>query len=162
MEKIKVHSVVDLITNSSTTIFTDYLGSVKVFKELVTEFIKVAGMETTFDDMFIVKVMGSDYCYDRYFDRLDDDDEEINDPFLIAYMAEENWQNRNKMFDDLFNDVINDIIEKPQWMIEAEEYDDETYPDNELIIIAKDKKYTELAEKFVKFIKSPDNEGSYQ
>jgi len=50
--KLKIHSVVDLITNSSTEIFINSEDSIPAFKELMNEIIKSFNLELKLDDMF--------------------------------------------------------------------------------------------------------------
>lgn len=55
--KIKLHSVVDVITNSSTVIYTYQNGSIEPAKELINEMIKLAGIEgKTADDLFTFEI----------------------------------------------------------------------------------------------------------
>ncbi len=51
MIKCKFHSIVDVITNSSTVIFT-YQNSVSASKELVAEILKMSGSSLSPDDVF--------------------------------------------------------------------------------------------------------------
>ena len=75
--KIKVHSSVDLITNSSTTIFTFSEGSVDAVKELVNEMLKVFNEPyKKFDDIFYAGVFA------EYYDCYDENDEEVYVKFL--------------------------------------------------------------------------------
>lgn len=51
--KIKVHSVVDVITNSSTVIYTQAdEGTIKSLKEMINALLKIGGSELTADDLF--------------------------------------------------------------------------------------------------------------
>jgi len=54
--KLSVHSVIDLITNSSTEIFVDFSNSIKPVKELVNEFLKVQESDKTCDDIFDIRI----------------------------------------------------------------------------------------------------------
>jgi hypothetical protein len=54
--KINLHSVIDLITNSSTEIYTYSSGSLAACKEMINEFFKVAGIEKTCDDIFELSI----------------------------------------------------------------------------------------------------------
>lgn len=52
---IPIHSIVDLITNSSTEIFVSFKkDSVKVIKDLIQEIIKSTGSDKKVDDLFTV------------------------------------------------------------------------------------------------------------
>ncbi len=50
--KINLHSIIDLITNSSTEIYTFSGGSISACKEMVDEFFKALGIDKTCDDVF--------------------------------------------------------------------------------------------------------------
>ena len=130
--KIKLHSSVDLITNSSTVIFTYSDGSLAAVKELVNEMLKVFGKEETFDDIFWAKVLPDNY----------DDEQEIP----------ENWK-------ELEIQYIKDEIEEQEWMKNREQYD--YYTGNTLNLIPKDEKYSELANKLLKYLYSTGHEAVY-
>jgi len=53
MDKIKINSITDLITNSSTTIYTYSECSVDVFKSVVNEMLLLCGRGKTCDDISI-------------------------------------------------------------------------------------------------------------
>jgi hypothetical protein len=66
--KIKIHSVVDVITNSSTTIYTQAdEGTISSVKDMVNALLKIGGSELTADDLFTFSLVGgddeSDYGY---------------------------------------------------------------------------------------------------
>ena len=76
MLKVKIHSMVDVITNSSTVIYT-YQDSVKEAKELVQEVLSLSGIpDMTPDDVFYYGVFCDDdiYC-DCVSDHISDNDE---------------------------------------------------------------------------------------
>jgi len=52
MIKIKLHSLIDLITNSSTEIYTYSSASIEACKNMVDEFFKMTGVNKTCDDVF--------------------------------------------------------------------------------------------------------------
>lgn len=52
-----VHSVIDVITNSSTEIYTFQDGSVEPIKELLTEVLGLCNIAGTVDDYFYVKLL---------------------------------------------------------------------------------------------------------
>lgn len=58
---IKVHSFVDVITNSSTVIYVQSTEStVKTAKELIEKLLKVAGVTKSVDELFDVYIEHSD------------------------------------------------------------------------------------------------------
>jgi hypothetical protein len=136
--KLKIHSGVDLITNSSTTIFTYSNGSVEPLKNLINEMLKVFGKTETFDDIFHVEL----FCDEDYY--LDHSGEE----------APDNYDELEK----LKKSILRGEIEKPKWMKDIDE-DEETSTSIELGV--KDDKYKELAEKLVEFLYSTDHEAVY-
>ena len=59
--KINLHSVIDLITNSSTEIYTYSEGSVAACKEMINEFLKVMNIyDKTCDDLFELSIDSND------------------------------------------------------------------------------------------------------
>ena len=66
--KLKIHSFVDLITNSSTTIFTNSHKSLNAVKELIDESLKLFGIDKKFDDLFYANVFcENEYPYFEYY-----------------------------------------------------------------------------------------------
>lgn len=136
MVKIPVHSIIDLITNSSTEIFVHSENSLKPCKELINEFLKVfnVGQDTslhglTCDDIFDISIevdksSAQDYK-DYYMDDVDEED--------------------IKKFDDY-------IEGKGKCPSFVENYHLETY----LVLKAKDPKYSKLGELFKTFLYSPE------
>ena len=75
MQKIKIHSMTDLITNSSTTIYTHSEDSPAALEALVNEFFNSVGMTLKCSDVFNFKVeKNQDQYYDMLIDSLDEDD----------------------------------------------------------------------------------------
>ena len=132
--KIKLHSSVDLITNSSTVIFTYSDGSLSAVKDLVNEMLKVFGREETFDDIFYAQVLPDDY----------NEDNELP----------ENYK-------ELEVQYIKGEIEKQDWMENSERYDYYS-GDTSLYIIPKDEKYSELANKLLKYLYSTSHVATYE
>lgn len=136
--KIKLHSSVDLITNSSTVIFTYSEGSLQAVKELVNEMLKVFGKkifeeDETFDDIFYAAVLPEEY----------DEDQELPD----------NWE-------ELEIQYIKGEIPKQDWMKNSE-YDEYMERDTTLKLIPKDEKYSELSKKLIQYLYSTSHEASY-
>ena len=131
--KLKVHSVVSLITNSSTELYTFYDGCIEPLKELIDEFLKLSGVDKKCDDLFVINVFLNDF--DDYGEFIPDD------------------------VDSLIDDIQEGKVEKPQWMFDREE---ENERGNCLYITRKDDKYRFLVEKLYKFIISPTTTVSYE
>lgn len=70
MIKIKLHSLIDLITNSSTEIYTYSSGSLQACKDMVDEFFKIVGINKTCDEVFDLKLdEGTENCgSEGYYD----------------------------------------------------------------------------------------------
>jgi hypothetical protein len=139
--KFNYHSLVDVITNSSTTIYTNSDGCVGPAKELIQEFLKTMNIDKDVNDIFYFdSFMDKDY----YLDDLGEiDDEEV---------------------DELLQKIASKEIEKPQWMIGLETQkseDDECGYDSELYIFPKEEKYEKLAKALKRFLYSTDHEAIY-
>ena len=147
--KIKIHSTVDIITNSSTVIFTYQGDSVEPVKELIDEILKLSGTKNEdgtqmkADDCFYFGVF---LCDDDSYLEGDDCPEDMDD----------------KSFEKLKLQILKGETERPDWMTNREEQDNEGYTDStNLEIMAKDKKYSKLAEKLLGYLNSPTHEASY-
>jgi hypothetical protein len=148
--KIKLHSSVDLITNSSTVIFTYSGGSLSAVKDLVNEMLKVFGKTETFDDIFYADVFCEDL--DTY---LEDD--------LYSNFIEENENEAVSDIKVLVDDILTGKVERPKWMDEVEEEEsrcDYFTPETALYLKAKDEKYNELANKLLKYLNSQTHEAT--
>lgn len=65
---MKIQSISDVITNSSSEIFTIYRGGdFKAIKELVNELLKLADSNKTFDDLFYIKIQVTEDAEEEYF-----------------------------------------------------------------------------------------------
>lgn len=147
--KLNLHSVVDLITNSSTVIFT-YQDSVKQTKDLVNEILKLLGTtDKTADDIFYYGVFIDDYY--RY----------LESPNFIM---PEGITDAVKYFRSLQLSILKGEIEKPQWMDEVEDNMQDYYewaPSRTLHLIAKDEKYEPLANKIKLLLDSVSADGGF-
>lgn len=146
MEKIKIHSVVDVITNSSTTIYTYSDGSLEPLKELINEILLVFERPEKFDDILVAGVFFEDYykySESKYFPK----DIDVDD--------------YDKYIENLIKDILMGNIEKPSWMIKIEEDADDYRPGTFLTIIAKDPKYNKLIFKLLQFLYSTEQEADY-
>lgn len=64
---MKIQSISDVITNSSSEIFTIYRrGDFKTIKEIVDELLKLAGSDKTFDDLFELKIWTTEEADEDY------------------------------------------------------------------------------------------------
>ena len=139
--KLKLHSSVDLITNSSTVIFTYSGGSLQAVKELVNEMLKVFGETKTFDDLFYAEVFAEEnYVYSEF--------EEFPEGTDLKKLIE---------------NILTGKETKPEWMKKAEENDsccDYYCPTTTLCLKAKDEKYSELSNKLLSYLYSTDHEAT--
>jgi len=129
MVKIPMHSVIDLITNSSTEIFTYSENSLEPAKELINEILKLQGVDKTCDDVFDLSIQFDEYGLDQYIE----------------------FENYDRDIDG--DEIRKQILEgnKPDWF---EDYHVET----NLVIEPKDEAYANLAELMVKFLYSPSHD----
>jgi hypothetical protein len=133
--KPSIHSITDLITNSSTTIFTRSDDSLKACKDLIDEFLKTFGINKTCDDLFNLVVLFEDnWSYD--------------------YNLPENVS--KEQFDKLYKDVKQGKEQKPDWFYDIEKSKDES--STTLFITAKEEKYKHIADKLEKFLYSTSSD----
>lgn len=158
--KLKIHSTVDLITNSSTVIFTYSEGSLPTLKQLVNEMLKSFDKIETFDDIFYAEVFLED-CY-KYFETEKAIVEELEEDGKSIF-DELSWTEQASLLENIKLQVLKGEIEKPEWMVQAENsynYDDYR-PDTILEILPKYDKYEALAKRLTNFLYSTDHEASY-
>jgi hypothetical protein len=147
--KIKLHSVTDLVTNSSTPIYTFSEASEFAFKELVTEFFKTISLDKTCDEVFSVAVLPGEWYYHR------------------DWLAKNGTEEVHKLlkelkydgFDDLMRKIAMKEVPEPKWYKEVMKAVDteDIRGGTTLNITAKDPKYEKLAELFKKFLYSTDS-----
>lgn len=148
--KIKLHSSVDLITNSSTVIFTYSEGSLKAVKDLVNEMLKVFGKTETFDDIFYAEVfLDEDYYY-------------LESDSCPEELTSGDWKQNQDNFAKFKLGILKGEIEKPQWMKNVEESENYDYyrASTSLELCAKDEKYSDLANALLKYLYSTDHEAT--
>lgn len=151
MIKIALHSVTDLITNSSTVIFTYSQGCLQPLKDMMAEIAKTFGITKSFDEMFDAVILTDDEeQYVRYIEELDEEDypEGVTPETDICA---------------LYQDVIKGRVSKPDWFKNVEESEDQyTYysPSTNLYLIPKDEQYVKLGNAILKFLYSTDHEAT--
>lgn len=141
--KFKMHSATDLITNSSTTIYTYSGSSPNACKEMINAFFSAFGINLTCDDAFtLLVIMNDSYHYENWLNSSGCDVDGDVDAFISK--------------------VENGEVEKPKWMFEAENYCERegTGTGTSLCIIAKKPEYEDLAQKIGKFLYSTHAEES--
>lgn len=144
---MKIHSIVDVITNSSTVIYTYQEDSIEPAKELVNEMLKLSGItDKIADDIFCFNVLYNlEVLHDLYHDNIDP---EYND-------------NYDKIDSYITNCIQNNNI--PNWMIPNDSnYSGYDLPrSTELYITVKEPQYQNLADKLLIFLNSPNMESRY-
>lgn len=79
--KVSLHSIVDVITNSSTEIFINVnSNTVKVFKKFIEKILTASGIKKSADDLFDFEFNVNGY----YYDDENDEDVEINETFPMS------------------------------------------------------------------------------
>jgi len=138
--RILVHSITDLITNSSTVIFTYSDGSAKAAEEMINAIFESFGIDKTFDEVFKTAILCNSEVYSEFSD------------------APENVD-----IEQLYEDVKTGKVEKPNWFIDAET-DESHYdyysPSTYLYLIPQKEEYKELAESVKNFLYSTDHEAT--
>lgn len=156
VQTIKIHSVVDVITNSSSVIYTFSGSAIKPLKELFTEIFKLIGDPQHVDDVFdIVAIPESYVLYDHFVDFVEDLDPEW--PFYERYkkICEMTPPSRQE------SELVNLFAEKYKRGIKEDWMDVGEDGGTKLKIFVKDEKYNELANKAIKFLYSTDHESIY-
>jgi len=135
MFKLNIHSIVDVITNSSTVIYT-FQDNVEEAKELLQEVLNLVGNKEKVDDVFYIDTFLEEE--EIYLDYL---------PEMDSYHRE--YPEREKLFETIKEDIFTGKMKKPEWMKECEEE-----KPTSLHIVPKNGKYEELAKKTLKFLNS--------
>jgi hypothetical protein len=137
--KLKIHSVIDLITNSSTEIFTRSNNSLEACKEMLNEILALLNIEKKCDDIFCLNVL-------------------LDGVWLYEYEAEKHNLTK-KDCKKLIEDIVCGKEEKPQWFIDVETSYDQN--DTTLHIHSKDPKYENLISLINKFLYSTESGERY-
>ena len=141
-----IHSIVDLITNSSTTVFIVAKEStIKAVKELIDQLLELGGCRQRADDLFSFKLE----C-DRYQDWLSEETMANTD-----YDESLGWKERNVICKEALAQVLASE-DKPDWFKTEEEWltsneECDEYHDISLIVTAKEGE-AELAAKVARLL----------
>jgi hypothetical protein len=146
--KFNLHSIVDVITNSSTVIYTIQKDT-EVVKQLVAEVLELMGRtDLTPDDVFTYNTSVDDYYYvDRAYDEeLPEDiyDEEgiINDHKLENYVEK----------------FLSGEIEKPEW---AKNIENSSEMSVYMSLTPKSEEFAKLGQRIISVLNSTDYEEGY-
>jgi len=143
MIKIPIHSCTDLITNSSTVIFTYSESAEPAMVEMINEVFRTFGIDKKCEDVFDTVVLTESYRYSE------------SDHVPEGMSSEE--------VDKLVEDVATCKVPKPEWFKEVEGKEDSwSYytPDTHLHIIPKKEEYRQLAGLINTFLYSTDHEAT--
>jgi hypothetical protein len=103
MIKIKIHSVVDVITNSSTVIYTYQDGSEKPVRELIEEIFKLSNITENIDDVFEFGLEGG------FEDENDRDDDRLEpDTYLIIKTKDSKYEYLSNLIERVLNSITAD------------------------------------------------------
>jgi hypothetical protein len=153
--KIKLHSFTDLITNSSTVIYTYSDGCIKPLENMINEILTTFNIEEKCNDMFHITVLCDKFSY-LESDEDEDEDEEVSSNNKTSLCKDK------ESFDKLWEDIISGKVKKPDWFLKVEEkesyngYQTSTY----LHIFPKQEKYTKIAKLIKKFLYSTGHEAT--
>jgi len=169
--KLNFHSVVDVITNSSTVIYTYQDGCEKPAKELINEMLKLSGeSEKKADDIFYFGVFCDenrymDFINEEYdYDDGSETDELSNIPALEGEWGSNEYKKsesaRQLWFENLQLSIAKGEVEQPDWMNRAEEGRDYGWkPSTYLVLYPKEEKYIEFGRKIAKLLDGVDADG---
>jgi len=150
-KKIPIHSITDLITNSSTTIFTYSKGSEKALYEMIDEIFNIFGINKKCEDVFNAIILCEEsYNYSEYISDLD----ESEYPEGITKETD---------IEQLYEDVKNGKINKPDWFNDVESREDSYScftPSTYLYLNTKSDEYAKLANLVTNFLYSTDHDAT--
>ena len=155
--KIRLHSMTDLITNSSTVIYTYSDASLEACRNMIDEIFLTFGIDKKCDDVFSLSV--TMHSNDAYRDAIDGmEPEEI--PEELRGLS---YREMDAALDKYLDRIALGEIKKPKWMEDVEKgrgYSDYR-PSTDLNIVPKAPEYQKLADLIDKFLYSTDHESSY-
>jgi len=142
--KIPIHSTTDLITNSSTVIFTYSESSESAVVQMIDEVFAAFDIDKKCEDVFDTVVLTDKYRYG----------EGAPEGFFLS--------------DQLYDDVLAGKTPKPDWFNDVESFPDHidqgSYdyysPSTYLHLIPKKEEYKKLATLIKKFLYSTDHEAT--
>jgi hypothetical protein len=159
---ITIHSITDLITNSSTTIYTHSDRSPKTMVDMIDGIFRVFGIDKKCDDVFdlSVELRDAEDISERVIDYLCDEPSTVPEDFYDQDVDEDLL---NKL-DNLYNDIYENDTKKPDWLVAAEKaiIDNMDYvPSTVLQITAKQPEYEELCDLITSFLYSTSHSAGY-
>ena len=148
--KIPIHSLIDLITNSSTEIFVHSESSLQPCKDLIDELLVVWGMPgQKWNDLFDLKIEKDlsqlESWLEYYVYENGDEPEELEE---IVGTDKDISKKAKKLSDYLSNNPA------PQWLEDMDGFD--YHIGSNLVITAKKPEYKKFADLLEKFLYSSD------
>lgn len=155
MIKLAIHSITDLVTNSSTVIYTYSEGSLKALEEMIDEFFKTFGVNKKCKDVFGLYVTLDDPA-----GHLDDIDEEDSPEFNDL-----DWKQKQEYIDKTIKKVALGEIPEPIWLTKLNDHGNHSYdnfpPATTLYIVPRAPEYEKLAKLVSKFLYSTKSDGGF-
>ena len=156
--ELKIHSIVSLITNSSTVLYTDSRKSVDAVKDVIREIFKLHNIHKKVEDVFAISLEIDDFdeaVYQYINDNYEDFGIEYNDKLdePDKYISEKS----NELTDKYIEDIKSGKMEMFDWMNDIVQ----NTTNNWIVITAKDKEYEYLAVLLRKLIYSVDVDEKY-
>jgi hypothetical protein len=153
--KIKLHSMTDLITNSSTVIYTYSEASKEACEKMIDAIFETFGIDKKCSDVFTLSISTNDI--DEYICESDPDDDTPED-----MLNDDECFNSDKV-SKLLDDIESGAVEQPEWLTKKIERisNGRDYPlETTLIITPKDEKYNKMAKLVSSFLYSPNHEAT--
>jgi hypothetical protein len=152
--KIKLHSMTDLITNSSTVIYTYSEASKEACEKMIDAIFETFGIDKKCSDVFTLSIATENI--DEYICESDPDDDTPDD-----MLDDDGDCFDSDKVSKLLEDIESGAVEQPEWLTNKIESisDSRDYPlETTLIITPKDEKYNKMAELVSSFLYSTDHE----
>jgi len=156
--KIPFHSMIDLITNSSTEIFVDSENSIEPAKAVMAELLKLNHSLKTVDEIFTFTVEEDlEVLADVLSEHLGDYDEET---YNELGLEKANYKESYDICEKYAKDIQDGKIEKPDYLDDMLN-DNEYNIDSKLVITSNDPKYDHFLILLETFLYSPEYQEGY-
>lgn len=152
--RIKLHSMTDLITNSSTVIYTYSDASLGACRDMIDEAFRVLGVDKKCDDVFTLFITSDVYYYDIC-------DTEPTDDTPKEFVGEDGEFISDKV-EELLKQIKNGLT-PPEWLNKiVKKIDDRRdYPtENTLVVKAKAPEFEKLSDLIKAFLYSTHHEAT--
>jgi hypothetical protein len=156
--KIRMHSITDLITNSSTVIYTYSDANLGACREMIDAIFHAFGVDKKCDDVFGLAIEYEDD--DFYTEYLDNKANKKDLP--EGYNCDMGYKKKGEWLTEALESATASGI-KPDWMLKAEKWVNDYRdfaPSTNLVITPKDPVHAPLAELIRKFLYSTTQEAT--